>query len=76
MSTTDDRQSRYHEIRQRFVEDPEFRKEVRADPTSALGKVLGELTDEEKQWIAQIVDSQISEEDLIDELNRSRVKAW
>ena len=52
MSADPDRQATYDQLRERFSNDPEFRAELRANPTGTLQGVLGELTDEERRWIS------------------------
>ena len=44
MPVDPERQASYDQLRERFLNDPDFRAAVTADPTGALEGVLGPLT--------------------------------
>ncbi len=52
---TDDssREAQYEAIRNRFLNDPEFRDQVTKDPASTLESILGPLTDRERDALAK-----------------------
>ena len=69
-----DRQASYDQIRERFLNDPEFRKTLRANPAGTLQVVLGDLTDEERRWTSEIVDS--LDQELVDRISAGRYGFW
>ncbi len=69
-----DRQASYEQIRERFLNDPDFRKTLRANPTGTLQVVLGDLTDEERCWTSEIVDS--LDQELVDRISSGRYGFW
>lgn len=76
MAADEDREAQYDQIRERFLADPEFRAEMRADAVGTLTGVLGELTEQERQWVRELPDASTSEEELVDQVTTQRVGAW
>jgi hypothetical protein len=75
MATDATRQVKYDEIRERFIADPDFRAELRADTVGTLTGILGELTEQERQWIREMPDASTSDDDLVEQLT-NHAMAW
>ena len=69
------RQMLYDQLRERFINDPAFRAELRANPMTTLETTLGELTAEEREWVDRVVASDVSEDDLVDQFRRG-LQMW
>jgi hypothetical protein len=76
VSDNPDRQALYDEIRQRFIEDPDFRIKLRADPVATLQEILGELTKEERTFAAGLTLGSTSDFNLVEQLKRRPPGAW
>lgn len=75
MTTSDDGQAALAQVREKFIADPEFRAEVRADPAAALEKALGRpLSDGESAQVAALASS--SDDDVIESLRSGQVGSW
>jgi hypothetical protein len=69
-----ERQASYQQIRERFLNDPEFRQTLRANPTGTLQAVLGDLTEEERRWTGEIIDS--LDQELVERISSGRYGFW
>jgi hypothetical protein len=76
MNASADRQAQYAEIRERYLADPDFRAQLRADCAGTLTTILGPLTDEEQQWINDLPDASTSDEELVEMVRSGRLQAW
>jgi len=64
--TDESRAAKYDLIRKRFLSDPEFRDQVAKDPSGTLESILGPLTDQERSWLDESVESSASTDELLD----------
>ena len=76
MPVDPERQAGYDQLRERFLNDPEFRAAVTADPTGALEGVLGSLTAEESQAVSDITATPRSDDELVEHLRSGGVGSW
>ena len=76
MPVDPERQASYDQLRERFLNDPEFRAAVTADPTGALEGVLGSLTPEESQAVRDITATPRSDDELVEHIRSGGVGAW
>ena len=76
MPVDPERQSGYDQLRERFLSDPDFRAAVTADPTGALEGVLGPLTPEETQAVADITATPRSDDELVEHIRSGGVGSW
>lgn len=76
MSDNADRRASYDDIRQRFIEDPDFRIALRADPVAVLQEALGELTPDERSFAAGLAAGSTSDFNLVEQLKRHALTAW
>lgn len=53
MTESSSREEQYEAIRNRFLNDPEFRDQLTKDPAGTLEENLGPLTKQERDWITQ-----------------------
>ena len=76
MPVDPERQAGYDQLRERFLNDSEFRAAVTADPTGALEGVLGSLTAEESQAVSDITATPRSDDELVEHLRSGGVGSW
>lgn len=76
MPVDPERQAGYDQLRERFLNDPEFRAAVTADPTGALEGVLGSLTPEESQAVSDITATPRSDDELVEHIRSGGVGSW
>lgn len=76
MPVDPERQAGYDQLRERFLNDPEFRAAVTADPTGALEGVLGPLTPEERQAVSDITATPRSDDELVEHIRSGGVGSW
>ena len=76
MSTDADRSALYEEIRQRFVNDPDFRAQMRSNTVETLESVLGELSPEEREWVNSGPDPATSDAELITRAQQKPPEFW
>ena len=76
MPVDPERQSGYDQLRERYLNDPDFRAAVAADPTGALEGVLGPLTPEETQAVADITATPRSDDELVEHIRSGGVGSW
>ena len=77
MSTNADRSALYEQIRQRFVNDPDFRAQMRSNTVGTLESVLGELSAEEREWVSsELPDPATADADLITWVQQKPPGSW
>jgi len=77
MSTDADRSALYEEIRQRFVNDPDFRAQMRSNTVETLESVLGELSPEERERVnSGLPDPATSDAELITRAQQKPPEFW
>ncbi|MFG1609667.1 hypothetical protein [Actinoplanes sp. NPDC049265] len=76
MSGREDRLASYDEIRRRFIEEPQFRIALRADPVATMEAILGELTEDERHWAQGLAFGSKSDYNLVELLRRDPLTAW
>ena len=73
MSPDTDRESQYPALRERFLNDPEFRARFRSYPVATTEAEFGDLTDDERAQLTRLAAG--SDEELVEQV-RGKVGAW
>lgn len=73
MSPDTDREDQYPLLRERFLNDPEFRARFRSDPVGTTEAEFGDLTDDERSRLRELATG--SDDDLVAQLS-GKVGSW